>query len=204
MTFVLKNIGTMEAIKPQVGKKGFLDRSLTTRELIFFAALAFCLSSFASPPLVLFLGILLAQLTGHPYLRYNHKATQLLLQVSVVGLGYGMNVHTAVTAGKDGVLLTLASIRGTLVVGCLLGRLFNTNTKSSFLIAAGTAICGGSAIAALSPIIKAEEKQISIALGTVFILNAAALVFFTFARHVLHLFPSHARRWCAQGINDTS
>jgi uncharacterized integral membrane protein (TIGR00698 family) len=157
-----------------------------------------------SPPLALLMGILIAQFSGHPYLHLNGKATNWLLKISVVGLGFGMNAATALKAGKEGILFTIASIVLTLTVGYLLGRLLKINQKTSFLISAGTAICGGSAIAAVSPVIKAEEKQISIALGTIFILNSIALFVFPAIGHHFHLSQSQFGLWCAIAIHDTS
>jgi uncharacterized integral membrane protein (TIGR00698 family) len=150
------------------------------------------------------LGLIIAQFIGHPYLHLNHKATHILLQVSVVGLGFGMNVTSALKAGKEGILFTIVSIIGTLVIGFFMGKFLKIEKKTSYLISTGTAICGGSAIAAISPVIKAEEKQISVALGTIFILNSAALFLFPFIGHQLNLSQSHFGMWCAIAIHDTS
>ncbi|MFL5746695.1 MAG: putative sulfate exporter family transporter, partial [Niastella sp.] len=98
-------------------KRTFLDKSITTRELIFLLALVFCVSPLISPPEALLLGLVIAQFIGHPYLHLNHKATHILLQASVVGLGFNMNVTTALQAGKTGLWLTVASIFGTLILG---------------------------------------------------------------------------------------
>jgi uncharacterized integral membrane protein (TIGR00698 family) len=122
----------------------------------------------------------------------------------VVGLGFGMNVHSALQAGKEGILFTVASITGTLLFGTLMGRWLNIEKKTSFLISSGTAICGGSAIAAISPVIKAEEKQISVALGCVFILNSIALFIFPLIGHYLNLSQTQFGLWCAIAIHDTS
>ena len=157
------------------------------QRIIFIVACIFCLTPFASPPVALLLGLLIALFVGHPYLSFNNKATQVLLKISVVGLGFGMNVHSALKAGKDGILFTVLSIVGTLFFGYFLGKILKIEKKTSYLISTGTAICGGSAIAAISPVIKAEEKQISIALGAVFILNSVALIFFPFIGHQLNL-----------------
>jgi uncharacterized integral membrane protein (TIGR00698 family) len=124
--------------------------------------------------------------------------------VSVVGLGFGMNVHSAMQAGKEGVLFTIASIAGTLLFGYLIGKWLYIDKKTSYLISAGTAICGGSAIAAISPVIKAEEKQISVALGCVFILNSIALLIFPAIGHYFGLSQSQFGLWCAIAIHDTS
>lgn len=182
----------------------FLDRAITTRELIFILATVLCLSPFISPPIALLMGLVIAQFVGHPYLHLNHKATHLLLQFSVVGLGFGMNVSSAIQAGKDGIIFTIISIIGTLVIGIFIGKLLKIERITSYLIAAGTAICGGSAIAAISPIVKAEEKQISVALGTVFILNSLALFVFPAVGHMFQLSQSQFGLWAAIAIHDTS
>lgn len=173
-------------------------------KIIFVICVVFCLTPYSSPAIALLLGIAIAQTTGHPYLHLNHKATHLLLQVSVVGLGFGMNVHAAMQAGKYGVLFTIASIAGTLMLGTLMGRWLDIEKKTSFLISSGTAICGGSAIAAISPVIKAEEKQISVALGCIFILNSIALFIFPVIGHHFNLSQTQFGLWCAIAIHDTS
>ncbi|RZL60352.1 MAG: putative sulfate exporter family transporter [Pedobacter sp.] len=188
----------------QKGFKNLLDKSITTREVIFLLAVVLCLSPLISPPIALLMGLIIAQFIGHPYLHLNHKATHILLQVSVVGLGFGMNVTSALKAGKEGILFTIVSIIGTLVIGFFMGKFLKIEKKTSYLISAGTAICGGSAIAAISPVIKAEEKQISVALGTIFILNSVALFLFPFIGHQLNLSQSQFGMWCAIAIHDTS
>ena len=184
--------------------KEILDRSITTREVIFLLALVFCLSPLITPPVALLMGLVIAQFVGHPYLHLNHKATHILLQVSVVGLGFGMNVSSAMKAGREGVLFAIASIAGTLLAGYFGGRLLRVEKKTSWLITGGTAICGGSAIAAISPVIKAGEKQVSVALGTIFILNAVALFLFPVIGQVLHLSQTQFGLWSAVAIHDTS
>ena len=149
-----------------------LNQHNSIRQVIFAVGVLACLTPWVSPPLALVLGLFIALFVGHPFLHLNHKATNILLQVSVVGLGFGMNAAAALRAGKEGLVFAVASIAGTLGFGLLLGRLFHIEKKTSLLIAGGTAICGGSAIAALSPIIRAEERQVSVALGTIFILNS--------------------------------
>jgi uncharacterized integral membrane protein (TIGR00698 family) len=173
-------------------------------KVIFIGCVILCLTPFVSPAVALLMGLIVAQLTGHPYMHLNHKATHLLLQVSVVGLGFGMNVHSALQAGKEGILFTIASITSTLVFGYFLGRWLKIEKKTSFLISSGTAICGGSAIAAISPVIKAEEKQISIALGCVFIFNSIALFVFPVIGHHFNLSQTQFGLWCAIAIHDTS
>ncbi len=179
--------------------------TVTSRgKVIFLIAALLCLTPWVSPPLALLLGILLAQFIAHPFKRQNKKATTFLLQFSVVGLGFGMNVNTALQAGKEGIIFTIVSIFGTLILGFLLGRFLKIERNISFLISGGTAICGGSAIAALSPVIGADEKEVSVALGTIFILNSIALFIFPAIGHWLQMSQSDFGLWCAIAIHDTS
>jgi len=194
----------MKETQPEKENKQILDRTITTRQLIFMIFVVLCLTPWMSPPMALLLGLIVAQFIGHPFLHLNQKATSTLLQVSVVGLGFGMNVSSALQAGRQGFVFTIFSIAGTLLLGMFLGKIFTIESKTSYLISAGTAICGGSAIAAISPIINAEEKQISVALGTIFILNAVALFIFPWIGHALHLSETQFGLWCALAIHDTS
>jgi len=189
--------GTEQLEKP-------IEGAPLAKKLIFLLAVALCLSPLVSPPLALLMGLIVALFIGHPYAHLNQKATSKLLQLSVIGLGFGMNVHSALRAGKEGILFTVASIFGTLILGFLLGKLFKIEKKTSYLISAGTAICGGSAIAAVSPVLKAEEKQISVALGTIFILNSLALFLFPPIGHALGLTQQQFGLWSAIAIHDTS
>lgn len=182
----------------------FLNRQISIRAMLFIILVIVCLTPLITPPIALFLGLVTAQLIGHPFLHLNKKATTVLLQVSVVGLGFGMNVNSALKAGREGIVFSIVSIFGTLVLGTLLGRLLKMDKKTAHLVACGTAICGGSAIAAVSPVIHADEKQISVALGTVFILNSVALFLFPLIGHSLHLNETQFGLWCAIAIHDTS
>lgn len=178
--------------------------SSLSKQVIFVAALLLCLTPFIDPPLALLLGIVLAQTIGHPYEHLNQKVTGWLLKASVVGLGFGMNLNKAIDAGKEGFVFTVFSILLTLAGGMIIGKILKIDKKISYLISSGTAICGGSAIAAVSPIIKAEGKQISVALGTVFILNSVALFVFPFIGHLFGLSQHQFGVWCAIAIHDTS
>lgn len=162
------------------------------------------LTDYATPPVALLLGLIIAQFVGHPYLKHNKKLTTYLLQISVVGLGFGMNLQTAMKAGKQGLAFTVASIFGTLALGAILGILLKIDKKTSHLISSGTAICGGSAIAAVAPVINAGEEQISVALGIVFILNSIALFIFPPIGRALHLTQGQFGMWSAIAIHDTS
>jgi uncharacterized integral membrane protein (TIGR00698 family) len=178
--------------------------SENTRKIIFILAIFICLLPVMSPPLALLLGLILAQLFENPFLHLNHKTINWLLKISVVGLGFGMNIFSAIQAGRQGILFTIASIITVLTVGIIAGRYLKVDKRTSFLISAGTAICGGSAIAALSPVINAEEKQISVAMGVIFILNSIALFIFPVIGHSMHLSQTQFGLWCAIAIHDTS
>ena len=194
----------MQTLQQATNTKSLININSDVKKIIFIICVAFCLTPFASPAIALLAGLVIAQLIGHPYLHLNHKATHILLQVSVVGLGFGMNVHSALQAGKQGILFTIASITTTLIFGYFMGKWLCIEKKTSFLISSGTAICGGSAIAAISPIIKAEEKQISVALGCVFVLNSIALFVFPVIGHYFNLSQTQFGLWCAIAIHDTS
>ena len=196
----------METHQKTIQKESFIffKVNATLQQLIFFALLLFCTTIFVSPPIALVLGLIVANLFGHPFLELNHKATHFLLQFSVVGLGFGMNVHSAVSAGKEGFLFTIISIVSTLVLGTFLGKWLKTEKKTSHLISCGTAICGGSAIAAIAPVIKSNEKQTSVALGVIFILNSVALFLFPAVGDWLDLSQKEFGLWCAIAIHDTS
>jgi uncharacterized integral membrane protein (TIGR00698 family) len=181
-----------------------LDRHIAIRQTIFAVAVLLCLTPLVTPPLALLLGLVIALFVGHPFSQLNHKATHILLQVSVVGLGFGMNAASALRAGKEGFLFTVLSITGTLTAGLLLGRWMKIDKKTSVLISGGTAICGGSAIAALSPVIGASERQVSVAIGVVFILNSVALFLFPAVGHLLRLSQTQFGLWSAIAIHDTS
>ncbi|MEL1254669.1 putative sulfate exporter family transporter [Flavobacterium sp. DGU38] len=181
-----------------------VEVNLFLQQLIFGAVIILCLFSVISPPIALLLGVLIVNVFGNPFLEFNHKAITFLLQFSVVGLGFGMNASSAISAGKEGFLLTVLSIFSTLIFGTLLGKWLKTEKKTSHLISCGTAICGGSAIAAISPTIKSNENQTSIALGVIFILNSVALFVFPFIGHQLDLSQKDFGLWCAIAIHDTS
>ncbi len=181
-----------------------LGKNITFREIIFIILALSCLSTLVSPAVALLLGFCVAQFVGHPYLHLNNKIVHLLLQASVVGLGFGMNVESAWIAGKSGFIFALASILATLSLGIILGYFLKVEKKTSYLITTGTAICGGSAIAAISPVIKAKEHQASISLGVIFILNAVALFVFPSIGHAFDLSQTQFGLWCAIAIHDTS
>ena len=140
-------------------------------KIIYIGAILICAFPFIDTPFALLIGIILAQTIKHPFQKTSKKLTHILLQVSVVGLGFGMNAWQALDAGKQGLLFTIFSITTTLTLGLFIGKRLKVENNTSYLISTGTAICGGSAIAAISTIVKSNEKQISTALGTVFVLE---------------------------------
>ena len=174
------------------------------RYVLFFAFLLFCVTPWASPPLALALGLVLALTAGNPFGKQTSKPTKLLLQASVVGLGFGMNLQKVVQAGRTGILFTIATIAGTLLLGWLAGRALGIERRTAHLISSGTAICGGSAIAAVGPVIDATDEEMSVSLGTVFILNSIALFVFPLIGHALHLSQTQFGVWAAIAIHDTS
>ena len=174
------------------------------QKVVFFIFLFACLTPYVSPPIALALGLFLALKVGNPFSRATGRATRYLLQFSVVLLGFGMNLANVIKAGKDGIYFTVATIFGTLIFGFLLGKFLKINPKTSALISSGTAICGGSAIAAVAPAIDADGEEISVSLATVFILNSVALIVFPAIGHALGLSQNQFGIWAAIAIHDTS
>ena len=155
---------------------------------LFFIGLILAASGFVSPPLALACGLVFGlSFKTHPFESSAKQLSKLLLQISVVGLGFGMNLQEIVRVGKSGFVYTACSITFAMTLGWLLGRLFNVEKRISFLICAGTAICGGSAIAAVAPISGAEEEEIAVSLGTIFVLNSVALLTFPAIGYFLHM-----------------
>jgi len=173
------------------------------RQVIFVLCLLACIF-FLDPPIALLTGLVIALVIGNPFIQYNKRATTLLLQVSVVCLGFNMNLEHALKAGKEGFFFTICTISVTLIAGYLIGKKLKIDKNTSTLISNGTAICGGSAIAAIAPIIKANDEQISVSLGTIFILNSVALFIFPTLGHFLGLTDQQFGTWCAIAIHDTS
>ncbi|GEL11770.1 conserved hypothetical integral membrane protein [Flavobacterium glycines] len=181
-----------------------LEKHTRTQQFIFVCLLLVCLTGYITPPIALLLGLLVANISGHPWLHLNHKIIRVLLQISVVGLGFGMNVTNALLSGKESFLLTVATLFSTIFLGRFIGKWLKTDLKTSHLISCGTAICGGSAIAAITPVIQSDEKQTSVALGVIFILNSIALFLFPAIGHWLQLSQENFGLWCALSIHDTS
>ena len=171
---------------------------------IFFLGLLLAGSGLVSPPVALVGGIAFGFTVVHPYRKEASSLAKLLLQISVIFLGFGMDLQQVIHAGRSGFLYTAISITCAVVLGLLLGKLFKVGGKASFLITLGTAICGGSAIAALAPITDASEEEISVSMGTVFLLNSVALLLFPAVGWWLHLSQNQFGLWAALAIHDTS
>ena len=162
-------------------------------------------SAWVTPPIALFLGLVFALLCGQAHPKFNKKVSKYLLQYSVVGLGFGMNLQASLASGKEGMEFTIISVVGTLLIGWVIGRRFlKVDRDTSYLISSGTAICGGRAIAAVGPVLKAKDSEMSVALGTIFILNAIALFVFPLIGHALNMSQHEFGTWAAIAIHDTS
>jgi uncharacterized integral membrane protein (TIGR00698 family) len=157
-----------------------------------------------SPPIALALGLGFGLGFSNPYAKQTRSLSKTLLQASVVGLGFGMNLRDVLRAGSSGFLYTMVGITATLIAGVALGRLLKVERTAALLISVGTAICGGSAIAAIGPVVGADEEEMSVSLGTVFILNSVALLIFPFIGHGFSLSQEQFGLWAALAIHDTS
>lgn len=173
-------------------------------QILFVAGLVVCLTGLLSPPLALALGLIFGFSFKHPFPAQSRQLTKYLLQASVVGLGFGMNLHDVLVAGRSGFVYTALGIAFALGLGLWLGRALGVNHTASILISTGTAICGGSAIAAVAPIIQADHEETAVSLGTIFILNSVALFIFPPLGWVLHLTQQQFGLWAALAIHDTS
>lgn len=174
------------------------------RRTVFLAAMVFCLTPWASPPIALALGVLLALLVPNPFRKSTQKFSKLLLQACVVLLGFGMDLPVVLRTGASGLVFAAVSIAATLLLGYWIGRLLNVPRTTSSLISMGTAICGGSAIAALGSAIDAPDADMTVAIGTVFCLNAVALYVFPPLGHALHLTQAQFGIWSGVAIHDVS
>jgi uncharacterized integral membrane protein (TIGR00698 family) len=171
---------------------------------LFFVGLILAASGFVSPPFALLGGLVYGLTLTHPFHVESKRLAKFLLQASVVALGFGMNLHEVLRAGRSGFFYTAFSITTVMLLGLALGRLAQVGKTSSFLISAGTAICGGSAIAAVGPIAEASEEEMAVSLGAVFILNSVALFLFPVIGLALHMTQNQFGLWAALAIHDTS
>ena len=177
--------------------------SVITRN-IFYIGIIMAASGFISQPLALAAGIVFGLTAVHNFHAESHNLSKFLLQAAVVCLGFGMNLREVVHAGRSGFLYTAISISFALTLGALLGKLLQVGKKQSLLICFGTAICGGSAIAAMSPVLDANEEEMAVSMGTVFVLNSVALIAFPLIGWHMHLSQTQFGLWSALAIHDTS
>lgn len=155
-------------------------------------------------PVALLVGLIFAFTLANPCPKFNKKSSKYLLQVSVVALGFSMNVNESLKSGADGMMFTVVSVIGVMVLGVFLGYLMHIRRKTSYLISSGTAICGGSAIAAVGPVLKADSDEMAVSLGVIFILNAIALFIFPPLGHMFDMSQTQFGTWAAIAIHDTS
>lgn len=155
-------------------------------------------------PLALLCGLIFAFIFPNPCPKFNKKTSKYLLQVAVVCLGFNMNLQESLKSGADGMLFTVVSVVGVMALGVLLGYYMHINRKTAYLISSGTAICGGSAIAAVGPVVKADENEMAVSLGVIFILNSIALFIFPPLGHLLEMSQQQFGTWAAIAIHDTS
>jgi uncharacterized integral membrane protein (TIGR00698 family) len=179
-------------------------RQLVALKITFVLGFVLCATGVVSPSLALALGLLYGFSFVHPFRSESRTATKFLLQASVIGLGFGMNLYQVLHAGRSGFVYTALSIAFAMTIGLLAGRYLGVNKTASTLITVGTAICGGSAIAAVAPIIHADQEETAVSLGTVFILNSIALLIFPPLGWLLHLSQQQFGLWAALAIHDTS
>lgn len=158
----------------------------------------------ATAPVALFVGLIFAFVFPMPFPKFNKKGSKYLLQASVVGLGFGMSVTEALKSGGQGMMFTIVSVIGVMAFGVLIGYWLHLNRKTSYLISAGTAICGGSAIAAVGPVLRANDEEMAVSLGVIFILNAIALFIFPPMGHYFGMTDQQFGTWAAIAIHDTS
>lgn len=175
-----------------------------TKKILFIFFLLFLLTIYSSPPLGLGLGLLFGLFLGNPFQEKSKYFSKILLQLCVVGLGFGMNLEEVLKVSSSGFLYTILGISFVLGFGYLLGKLFKVSSTNSYLISVGTAICGGSAIATIGPVVEASDEEMSVSLGTVFILNSVALIVFPMVGQAVGLSQEQFGLWAALAIHDTS
>ena len=177
---------------------------MSWQKAVFFILVIFILSPWGSPVYALALGLAMALTIGNPFPSLTGKPAKYLLQISVAMLGFGIDLSSVYRAGRDGIGFIVFVVFGALLLGYLIGKALKVTPRVRTLVSSGTAICGGSAIAAIGPAIKAENDEMTVSLGTIFVLNAVALFIFPFIGHTLGLSPQQFGLWAAVAIQDTS
>lgn len=174
------------------------------REIVIYGIITLCMFPFFSAPMALAAGITLSFLPGQKTAIETSSISKILLQASVVLMGFGMNLNQIIETNQQGLKITVFSVATTIILGLLIGRLLKLERKTTYLIACGTAICGGSAIAAIAPVIRAKNHQVTFALAIIFTLNAIALFVFPWLGHMLDMDQTSFGYWAAIAIHDTS
>ena len=196
--------GSLTSDRVRFTDNRFQQRAAKAAKTIFFVAVILAGSGLVSPPIALLGGLIYGLTVAHPYQAESKQIAKFLLQASVVLLGFGMNLDQVMRAGRAGFLYTAIGISLTLALGWMSGRWIKISRRQSFLISAGTAICGGSAIAALGPVMGASDEEMTVSLGTVFVLNSIALLAFPLIGSALRLTQTQFGLWAALAIHDTS
>ena len=177
----------------------------TASQIIYIAIIvAIILFQQISAPIALLAGLIFAFTLENPWPKFNKKTSKYLLQVAVVCLGFNMNLQQSLKSGSEGMLFTVVSVVGVMLLGVMLGYWLHINRKTAYLISSGTAICGGSAIAAVGPVVKADENEMAVSLGVIFILNSIALFIFPPLGHMFEMTQQQFGTWAAIAIHDTS
>lgn len=177
----------------------------TASQIVYVAIIvAIILFQQISAPIALLAGLIFAFTLQNPWPKFNKKTSKYLLQVAVVCLGFNMNLQQSLKSGSEGMLFTVVSVVGVMVLGVMLGYWLHINRKTAYLISSGTAICGGSAIAAVGPVVKADENEMAVSLGVIFILNSIALFIFPPIGHLIDMTQQQFGTWAAIAIHDTS
>jgi uncharacterized integral membrane protein (TIGR00698 family) len=171
---------------------------------LFYIGIIISASGLIGPPLALAAGLAFGLSTVHTFHAEGRTLSKFMLQAAVVCLGFGMNLKEVVHAGASGFMYTAISIMFALSLGVLLGKMLQVGKTQSLLISFGTAICGGSAIAAMGPVLNANDEEMAVSLGTVFVLNSVALLLFPFVGHLMNFSQTQFGLWSALAIHDTS
>ena len=174
------------------------------KQILFIVLSMGSLLPFVDTPTALAAGIVFGLSLNNPFPQLAGRLSKILLQMSVVGLGFGIGIFQVIEEGKHSIIYTIIGITITIVVGNYIGRLLKINSRTSKLISFGTAICGGSAIAAMAPVLKAKDEEIAVSLAIVFTLNSIGLFLFPFIGHSLHMSQNSFGVWAALAIHDTS
>lgn len=170
----------------------------------FILSLALCMTPFIGAGSALVLGAIFAITLGNPYAELSQKASKVMLKLAVVGLGFAVDFNEVIEVGRSSLVLTIVSITAIIGLGEILTQVFKLNRNTGVLISFGTAICGGSAIAAMAPVIKARDHEVAVALGIVFLLNGMGLLLFPAIGHYFELTQQQFGLWAALAIHDTS